>query len=72
MKFQLAVLAAVIFAGIAATAAIAELADVTPMKDNSAGMSHCDMGQMSHDQAGGMSCHSDGKAAAPAKGGCCK
>lgn len=72
MKFKLAVLSAVVLAGIAATAAIAELADVSPMHDKSVGMSHCDMGKMSHDQASGMSCHPGGQTAAPSKGGCCK
>lgn len=72
MKFKLAVLAAVILAGIAASAALAELTAVTSMDANSGGMSCCAMAKMNHDQAGGMSCHSGEQAAAPAKGGCCK
>lgn len=72
MKTKLALLAAVILAGIGSTVAIAGRDTVPPVREKPAGMSHCDMGNMKHDQAGGMSCHSGGQAAAPVKGSCCK
>lgn len=72
MKTKLALLSAVILAGIGSTVAIAGHDTAPPVRDKTANMSHCDMGKMNHDQAGGMSCHSGGQAAAPSKGGCCK
>lgn len=83
MKTKLALLAAVILAGIGSTAVIAgrdATTPTTPVADKPAGMSCCAMGQKLPAKpadkdvpaTNDMSCHTGTPAAPVARKGCCK